>query len=222
MLSPAVSYCHPAFPAIYSGLGLPYNRSSACKSSNTTMEAGPSDVTLLLREIEAGVPDAEARLLAIVFSELRKIAAFHLRRDRSGHTLQPTALVNEAYLRLTRANLRNLTDRDHFFAIASRAMRRVLVDYARARHAQKRASPVNGQLAEIPLRKVHCAEDFLALDEALSRLSTWDERQSQIVELRFFGGLTEDEVASMLNISVRTVRREWAMARAWLQSQLER
>jgi RNA polymerase sigma-70 factor, ECF subfamily len=186
------------------------------------MENGRGEVSVLLHEMRAGVPDAEGRLLGIVYSELRKIAAFHLRRERSGHTLQPTALVNEAYLRLTRANLGSLTDRAHFFAVASRVMRRILVDYARSHFASKRGGHlVREDLGGIPEPRMHSAEEFLALDEALSRLATWDDRQSRIVELRFFGGLTEEEIAHVLNLSARTVKREWAMARAWLQSQLE-
>lgn len=186
------------------------------------MEDPQGEVTLLLQEVRQGLPNAEARLLKLVYAELRKIAAFHLRRDRSGHTLQPTALVNEAYLRFTHARLANLNDREHFFAVASSVMRRILVDYARSHNAQKRGG---GQQCELPvdasLRRTTSTEELLALDMALSRLATWDARQSRIVEMRFFAGLTEEEIARVLDISVRTVKREWVMARAWLQSQLE-
>jgi RNA polymerase sigma factor (TIGR02999 family) len=118
--------------------------------------------------------------------------------------------------------LANVTGREHFFAVASRVMRRILVDYARSHHAQKRGGhQVHEEASEIPFKKTIAPEELLALDQALARLATWDERESRIVELRFFGGLTEEEIASALNISVRTVKREWAVARAWLQSQLK-
>jgi RNA polymerase sigma-70 factor (ECF subfamily) len=183
-------------PAICEETFLHYNELVKNRSLMAPMGSDLGEVSLLLQELRAGLPDAEARLLSIVYSELRKIADYHLRRDRSGHTLQPTALVNEAYLRLTRANLANITDREHFFAVASRVMRRILVDYARSRYAQKRGGhQVREDVAEIPLHKTASVEEFLALDQALSRLATWDERQSRIVELRFFGGLTEEEIA---------------------------
>ena len=195
----------------------------ATRAYETRMENVHGEVSLLLEEMKAGVPDAEARLLGIVYAELRKIAAYHLRRDRPGHTLQPTALVNEAYLRLAGANLRNLTNREHFFAVASRLMRRILVDCARAHYSEKRGGHQQRiELAAIAGSDAGSAEEFLSLDQALSRLATWDERQSRIVEMRFFGGLSEEEIASVLGVSVRTVKREWAIAKAWLQSQLGR
>jgi RNA polymerase sigma factor (TIGR02999 family) len=210
-------------PAAYQPMPLLYNEHAPAGPAIPTMESGYGEVILLLQEVRKGLPDAKARLLKLVYAELRKIAGFHLLHDRPGHTLQPTALVNEACLRLTRARLANLNDREHFFAVASSVIRRILVDHARSYNAHKRRGHrVQESLVDVPLRQTTSVEELLALDSALSRLATWDTRQSQIVEMRFFGGLTEEEIARVLNISSRTVKREWAMARAWLQSHLER
>jgi RNA polymerase sigma factor (TIGR02999 family) len=161
--------------------------------------------------------------MPLIYKQLRAMAGNRMRRERPGHTLQPTELVHEVYLRLTRQRLSTWKDRAHFFAVAAIVMRQVLVDHARARHALRRgggATPIE-LTGEIPV----AAQDsgrLLALDEALSRLAKMDPRQSRIVELRFFGGLTEEEIAGLLGISVRTVKRDWSLARAWLHAEVSK
>jgi RNA polymerase sigma-70 factor, ECF subfamily len=184
----------------------------------------PGEITLLLSELRNGDRTAEARLAPLVYAELHRIAARYARRERRGHTLQPTALVHEAYMRLVGED-RNWENRQHFFAIASSLMRNILIDYARSRGAAKRG----GGAAQVELKDADQVvgtpgrmEDLLALDEALSRLSQLDARQCQIVEMRFFGGLNEEEIGQALGISARTVQREWAFARAWLHTELSR
>jgi RNA polymerase sigma factor (TIGR02999 family) len=173
-------------------------------------------VTVLLHAWARGDPRAEADLLPLVYRELRRQAAAYLRRERTGHTLQPTALVHEAYLRLVgqRVDWRN---RAHFFAIAAQMMRRVLVDHARAHHAAKRPDPALRVAIDERLRTVEPQDcDLLLLDQALNELGELDPRQGKIVELYYFGGLSEDEVAGVLSVSRSTVAREWRSAKAWL------
>lgn len=160
-------------------------------------------------------------LLPLVYEELRRIAGWCLRGERIGHTLQRTALVHEVYMRLTRGEEPAWNDRGHFFAIAARAMRQVLVDYALHRRTEKRG----GGWERVPLDEaVRLYElpsiDLIALNEALEKLQTFDKMQAQIVDLRFFAGLTVPETASALHLPVRTVEREWSFARAWLRSQI--
>src|SRR5688572_26257886 len=178
-------------------------------------------VTQLLRAWSAGNPDAQEQLLPLVYDELRRRAAGQLRRDRRGHTLQPTALVHEAYLRLLGQREVDWQSRMHFFALASRMMRRILVDHARARAAAKRPDDalrvtLDGALASVDPRGC----DLLMLDQALSELADLDERQGSIVELCYFGGLTEDEVAGTMSVSRSTVARELRSAKAWLYSRM--
>lgn len=182
---------------------------------------GTEEVTRLLvawRDGRAGVAD---RLFPLIYDELRRIARRQLRRERQGHTLSTTALVHEAYLRLVDQTRLFSTDRVHFYAIAARAMRRILVDHARQRYAQKRG----GKQTPLPLDEERMgakeqATLMLALDHALERLGKRNQRLSQVVECRFFGGLTEEETAAVLDVSPRTVRRDWAKARAWLYKEL--
>ena len=174
-------------------------------------------VTGLLKAWSAGNPNAQEELLPLVYKELRRRAAGHLRRDRRDHTLQPTALVHEAYLRLVGQRGVDWRSRAHFFALASRMMRRILVDHARARAAAKRPDGVlrvtlDGDLASVAPRGC----DLLMLDQALSELALLDQRQESIVELCYFGGLTEVEVAGALSVSRSTVARELRSAKAWL------
>jgi RNA polymerase sigma-70 factor (ECF subfamily) len=174
-------------------------------------------VTRLLRAWAAGDSDAQEELLPLVYNELRRRAAGHLRRDRRDHTLQPTALVHEAYLRLIGQRDVDWQSRTHFFALASRMMRRILVDHARTRAAAKRPEgqlrvTFDGDLASVDPRGF----DLLMLDEALSELSHLDNRQGNIIELCYFGGLTEAEIASALSVSRSTVARELRSAKAWL------
>jgi len=166
-----------------------------------------------------GRGDLEARdaLLPLVYAELRRRAAGYLRRERRDHTLQPTALVNEAYLRLAGQARVSWTNRAHFFCVASQMMRRILVDHARARRAQKRPGPqLKVSLDELLLAAAPAPVDLLALDEALTELAIVDARLAQVTELRYFGGLSEQEVAKVLSLSRATVTRDWQTARAWL------
>jgi RNA polymerase sigma-70 factor (ECF subfamily) len=186
------------------------------------MSTQPGEVTRLLFELRQGDRDAEARLIPLVYRELRSLAARYLRAERVGHTLQPTALVHEAYLRLTAMKSVNWQDRCHFFAVAAQVMRRILVDHARARQAVKRGrsyAPI--QLDDSLLAADQKSNELIALDDALNRLAVHDPRQSKIVELRFFGGLSEEETAVVLGISERTVKRDWRVAKAWLYNQVK-
>ncbi|MEO8055020.1 MAG: sigma-70 family RNA polymerase sigma factor [Acidobacteriota bacterium] len=186
--------------------------------------APAGEVTKLLREWGAGDREALSRLLPLVYDELRRRAGAVLRSERAGHTLQPTALVHEAYLKLVGGASVDWKDRAHFFGVAARAMRQVLVDHARARNARKRGS---GQIL-VDLDSASAVEaatapkslDLLDLDRALSKLASLDARQSRLVELRLFAGLTIDESAEVLQISHATVSREWKHAEAWLQREI--
>jgi len=180
------------------------------------------DITDLLQRAASGDAVAEERLLQALYTELRRIAARYLRRERAGHTLQPTELVNEAYVRIMRpASPAQWNDRSHFFAVASTAMRRVLVDHARRKASAKRNGGVQvDHDVDAMAGGEHSPERILAIDAALTRLAATEARQARIVELRFFTGLTEEEVAGVLGVSSRTVKREWAAAKAWLYDAL--
>jgi len=180
-----------------------------------------SEVTELLVAWSKGNTLALDQLAPLVEGELRRLARLYLGREAPGHTLQPTALINEAYLRLVAWKSVDWQDRAHFFAVAAKMMRRILVSHAVSRGRQKRGA----QVVVVPLEEAGAVAaeptaDIVALDEALSKLAKFDERKSQLVELRFFGGLTETEAAEVLNMSVRTVQREWSLARAWLFREL--
>jgi RNA polymerase sigma factor (TIGR02999 family) len=182
-----------------------------------------SNVTELLQRVAAGDRSAENELLPQIYADLKHLAAAQLRNERQGHSLQVTALVHEAYVRLTGGNLRDWKDRSHFFAVAARVMRRVLVDHARGRRAAKRGGGGTRVVLEENLLISPQQSDLVAaLDEALERLAEIDPRKAEIVELRFFGGLTEEEIAAYLGRSSRTVKRDWVMARAWLYGELSR
>jgi RNA polymerase sigma factor (TIGR02999 family) len=163
---------------------------------------------------------ARDRLVPLVYDELRRLAQHYLRGERAGHTLQATALVNEAYLRLAEIDRMAFRDRTHFFAMAATVMRRVLVDYARERARGKRGGGVAMTTLDDRVPAADPPVDVVALDRALERLTALDTRQARIVELRFFGGLTVDETAAALDISTATVKREWASAKAWLYVEL--
>jgi RNA polymerase sigma-70 factor, ECF subfamily len=182
------------------------------------------DVTKILADACEGDAAAAERLLPLVYEELRAIAARHLRQERAGHTLQPTALVHEAYMRLIDQNSVRWNGRSHFLAVAAMAMRRVLVNHARDRRRLKRGGP---EMKRVPLDDAvgvleERAGDLEALDAALTRLAAMDPQQARIVELRFFGGLTAPETAEAMGISERTVHREWSLARAWLRGEVTR
>ena len=182
-----------------------------------------SDVTELLRRAQAGDRESLDGVLPVVYDELRAVARRQLARERSDHTLQPTALVHEAYMRLLEQTGVDWKNRLHFFSIASQMMRRILVNYAVERNAKKRGDgATHFQLDEsVNFGTVEDRLDVVLLDETLVRLAKMDEQQARIVELRFFGGLTIEETASLLEISPATVKREWRMAKAWLQVQMQ-
>jgi RNA polymerase sigma factor (TIGR02999 family) len=185
------------------------------------MQPSPDDLTRLLHAYGSGDRAALERLMPSVYNELRRLAAHYLRRERAGHTLQPTALVNEAYLRLVDQRNADWKNRAHFFAIAGQAMRRVLLDHAKARRRDKRG----GAMARVTLDEGLLASprhdlDIEALEEALGALAAIDARQVTIVELRYFGGLSVEETAEALGISPATVRRDWTVAKAWLRRAL--
>jgi RNA polymerase sigma-70 factor (ECF subfamily) len=184
-------------------------------------------ITVLLREWQAGDRNALDQLVAAVHGELRRLAAFHLRDERRNHTLQPTALVNEVYLRLVGIQAMHWRDRSHFFAMVSRIMRRVLVDAARAHNADKRGAGVvrvsadEADSVEAPTG-ADTMPDMLSLDEALTALAELDERKASVVELRFFGGLSVEDTAGVLGVSEETVARDWRTAKIWLRREISR
>jgi RNA polymerase sigma factor (TIGR02999 family) len=187
------------------------------------MSIPTSDVTRLLQDWSQGDPSALERLIPLVFDDLRQIASRLFQRESDGHTLQPTALVNEVYLRLMDQRKIHWQNREQFFGVAALLMRRILVDYAKGRQAAKRGSgapkvPLDESMAVPEMRDL----DVVALDEALTELAKIDPRQGRIVEMRFFMGLSHEEIADVLEISVTTVKREWRMAKLWLHRELTR
>ena len=180
-------------------------------------------VTDLLVHWSEGDQEALNKLIPLVYDELHKLASRYLRRERRDHTLQTTALVHEAYFKLVNQRDANFENRLHFFAVAAQIMRRILVDYARRHHASKRGGDLYKlSLDEALVTSEEKGADLLALDEALDRLAAIDPRQSRVVELRIFAGLTLEETAQALNISPSTVRREWSMAKAWLHKEIKK
>ena len=198
------------------------NRSAESQSSETLTPSTGDDVTRLLHAWGAGDLEARERVLVLVYGELRRRAAAQLRRERPGHTLQPTALVHEAYIRLVDQRRAAWQNRAQFLAVASQVMRRILVDGARARRAGKRgAGGIHVPLDDAPPVPVPAVDvDVLDLDAALERLSALDQRKGQIAELRFFGGLSLEETGHVLQVSEKTVERDWQAARAWLFREL--
>jgi len=182
----------------------------------------PQDVTGLLKAWSAGDSRALDQLTPVVYRELHRRAHWHMARERSGQTLQTTALVNETYLRLVDLQEVAWRDRAHFFALASRLIRRVLIDAARARGSLKRGGGVDETtFDEMIVVAGQPRGDLLALDEALTALAAFDPRKGEVVELRFFGGLTVEEAAEVLKVSPETVKRDWKLAKAWLQRELK-
>ncbi len=177
----------------------------------------PVDITRFLSDLDSGNRRAVAELLPVVYADLRRMADSFFRKERRDHTLQPTALVHEAYLRLVDGKGEGYQNREHFFRVAAVVMRHILIKHARARGAQKRG----GEQERVPLAEEMAVElpsdvDLLALDEALTKLGELDARQAQVVELRFFAGLSVEESAEVLGVSKRTVEGDWQLARAWL------
>jgi RNA polymerase sigma-70 factor (ECF subfamily) len=184
------------------------------------MTSDGGDVTQLLKAMTSGDPSAADHLLPLVYAELHRLAAAYMRRERQDHTLQPTALINEAYLRLAGEDV-NWQNREHFIGVAANVMRRVLVDYARAHKAEMRGGGLRRvELDEGVAISAERSEEVLSLDEALNRLMELNPRQARVVELRYFGGLSVDQIASILAIAPRSVKRDWALARIWLFKQL--
>jgi RNA polymerase sigma factor (TIGR02999 family) len=187
----------------------------------SAMDSADRDITRLLRQMTAGDKNAEERLAEAVYPELRRLAAIYMSSERAGHTLQATAVVHEAFLRLKGVSRISWQNRSHFFSVMAKTMRRVLVDHARGFRAGKRA----GYASRIPLDAAlvyaeEQSDDLLALDEALTRLALLDSRQARVVEMRFFAGLEMEQIAAVLGVSSRTAKRDFSMARAWLYGEL--
>ena len=184
---------------------------------------GPSqhDITQLLRAWSEGRERAPEQLMPLVYDELHRLASVYMARERPGHTLQATALVHEAYLRLIDASEANWQDRSHFFAMCAQLMRRILVDWARSHHSLKRGGDLRPvQLDEALVVSPQSEVDLIGLDDALKSLEAVDPRKSRVVELRFFGGLSVEETAAVLKVSVETVMRDWRLAKSWLRREL--
>ena len=186
------------------------------------MCAADGQITLLLRAMRSGDKSASEKLLPLVYNELHRLAESYMRRERPDHTLQPTALINEAYLRLAHDPV-DWQSHEHFIGVAANVMRRVLVDHARARNAHMRG----GDLQRVELEEgiaisQERSEEVLALDEALNHLEEVNPRQARVVELRYFAGLSVDEIGAILNVSPRSVKRDWALARIWLFQEIEK
>ncbi len=187
------------------------------------MVSTPSgDITTLLVRWADGDRASLEKLVPLVYHELHRLAGLYMRGERSGHPLQTTALVHEAYLRLHKAPGIPWQSRRHFYAVAARCMRQILVDFARARRQRKRDGGVRVELDETLALTASRSVEIVTLDDALTTLASLDQRQSRIVELRFFGGLTEKEIADVLHVSPRTVSSQWRMARSWLLRELSR
>jgi len=181
----------------------------------------PHEVTEILQEWREGKRDASERLFPLVYDELKRQARRHLSRERSDHTLQPTALVHEAYLRMIDQSSLVVENRTHFFAFASRVMRQILVDHARQHKTEKRGGAAQRfSIADLDLLPQQSAGDMIELDEALQKLEAIDKRKCSVVDMRFFGGLKENEIADVLGVTEKTVRRDWQFAKLWLYREL--
>ncbi len=181
------------------------------------------EVTRLLNQVRMGNAMAEEQLFGVVYAELHRIASRFMRSERPNHTLQPTALVHEAYLRILGPEAPEWQDRAHFLAVAAQAMRRILVDHSRARRAGKRGGDaIRVELIDNLGIGGRNGEDVIAVDSALTKLEAWDARQCRVVELRFFAGMTEEETALILGVSTRTVKRDWNTAKVWLLMEMTR
>lgn len=184
-------------------------------------DKGASEVTGILARISGGDAGAKEELVAEVYAELRRLAAGYMKSERAGHTLQPTALVHEAYARMLGAQTPNFSGRVHFFAVASQVMRRILVDHARKRSAEKRGAGLMVSLDERVDAVSSVDKDVLLVNDVLGELAQLDERAATVVEMKFFGGMTETEIGEALGVHAATARKDWAFARAWLFQRLE-
>ena len=186
------------------------------------MEPSRDDVTALLTNLANGDDRASARLTPLVYNELRRLARSYMRKERSDHTLQATALVHEAYLRLVEQRSVDWQGRAHFFGVAAQMMRRILIDHARSHLRDKRGGgAIAVSLDDFPLFAPERSSELVKLDESLEKLARLDRRQAKIVELRFFAGLTVEQTAEVLGISAKTVKRDWNVAKAWLHADIE-
>jgi RNA polymerase sigma-70 factor, ECF subfamily len=195
----------------------------SCIIAGFPIMSTPGDITVLLDRLANGDRSVEESLMSQVYMELHRLAAFRMKGERQGHTMQPTALLHEAYVRLCRSNEIEWHDRTHFFRVAGRLMRRILVDYARQHQARKRNN--GSPSASMELANVASSEDFAAtleVNDALDALAESNPRLARVVEMRFYAGLTDSEIAEALGLSERTVKRDWFMARAWLHQRLKR
>lgn len=180
-----------------------------------------NEITRLLLAWSDGDRAALDHLLPLIMPELRRIAKRYMRRENSGHMLQTTALINEAFIKLVDQTRVHWQNRTQFFAVAAQCMRRILIDYARTRRRAKRGGDAQQvTLADAPILSFAQSEELLALDSAMNKLAQLDERKSKVVELRYFGGFSDEEIAELLDISVRTVARDWGLARSWLRREL--
>jgi RNA polymerase sigma-70 factor, ECF subfamily len=181
------------------------------------------DITVLLSQLSRGDPQAASKLIPVVYDELRHLAAGYMRRERPDHTLQPTALVHEAYVKLLAQRSVDWQGRAHFFGVAAQLMRRILIDHARG-HLRKKRGGVQQKISldEALVFSEQQSAEILAVDESLGRLEKLDPRQARVVELRFFGGLNIEETAAVLKISPKTVKRDWSVARAWLYADIKK
>jgi RNA polymerase sigma factor (TIGR02999 family) len=187
------------------------------------MDSRETAITQLLHRIQSGDRSAEERLVPILYQELHRLAMAYMRRERPGHTLQPTALVNEVFIRLLKAGETDWESRAHFFGVAAQSMRQVLVDHARAHLTRRRGGDlVKVTLDELQVYSPEKSRDLIALDDALLRLTESDPRLSKLVELRFFGGLTFAEIAKVLHVSEKMAQRDWQLARAWLHGEISK
>jgi len=211
------AFFEPALPSPLQASTLGYD---GLVPSTPKADLPAGELTRLLQSWSRGDTEARDRLLPLVYQQLRRRAAGYLRRENRNHTLRPTDLVHETYLRLCEQSV-GWKNRDQFFGVAARLMRRILVDHARARSAAKRGRGLRVTLSDDLAASVAADVDILALDDALGELAARDPRQAELVELRFFGGLTQPEVATTMGFSLATANREWAMARAWLFRRLK-
>jgi RNA polymerase sigma-70 factor, ECF subfamily len=185
------------------------------------MQGAPNgEVTVLLQQMRSGDSEAANKLIPLVVDELRRLARLRLRNERPGHTLQPTALVNEAYLRLVGDQARDWQNRAHFIGVSVSVMRRILIDHARRKRALKRGFEDQADMEDYAGLSYDQADELMALNLALDQLEKMSSRQRQVVELRYFGGLSTEETAEVLKVSPITVKRDWVVARAWLKGQL--
>jgi RNA polymerase sigma factor (TIGR02999 family) len=195
---------------------------SGSKELDPVQSSPPGEVTRLLLAWRQGDDKALEDLIPLVYGELHRMAQRYLRHERPDHTLQPTAIVNEAYLRLIPRQHEDWQNRTHFFAVAAQSMRRILVEYARARQAKKRGGRGTRWLLDTVAMTEPREVDLIVVDDALLRLAALDPQQSRVVELRFFGGLTEEQAGEVLGVSSRTIRRKWTLAKAFLYRELAR